>query len=232
MKTINFTNQPDHEALAAAGIILTCNEDMDYTISDEDYKKMEDLFPAAFNDSFLANEEEEEPTMTVEDVAAEEGLDTVDTTSERNGYPSNIRRAVVGFDNFESAKEIAGKYGLSLIWIDKKEGWNIWHRGEDAYKPMEIRPEYFGSDYNFENEVDSYKETALDNIKYMLDNDADFDDIERAVTNAEKVIDAICKLEADEVVVTVNDEYYDTIELHPIYFSNDGKHTQLAAIRY
>ena len=45
MKTINFTNQPDFEVLAAAGIILTCDDNMDYTISEEDYEKLEKEFP-------------------------------------------------------------------------------------------------------------------------------------------------------------------------------------------
>ena len=56
MKTINFTNQPDFEVLAAAGIILTCDDNMDYTISEEDYEKLEKEFPAAFDDSFIVEE--------------------------------------------------------------------------------------------------------------------------------------------------------------------------------
>lgn len=59
MKTINFTNQPDFEALEAAGIIMTCNDNMDYTISDEDYKRMETEFPAAFEDCFIVDYDEE-----------------------------------------------------------------------------------------------------------------------------------------------------------------------------
>lgn len=55
MKTINFTNEPDFEVLAAAGIIMTCDDNMDYTISDEDYAKMEAEFPAAYDDSYIVN---------------------------------------------------------------------------------------------------------------------------------------------------------------------------------
>ena len=59
MKTINFINEPDFEALEAAGIILTCDDNMDYTLSDEDYEKLETEFPAAFDDCFLIHKVED-----------------------------------------------------------------------------------------------------------------------------------------------------------------------------
>ena len=88
MKTINFTNNPDFETLEAAGIILTCDENMDYTISDEDYKRMETEFPAAFMDSF-----DVEP-YTMQDLAdyinaADEWPADVEDIIERNGWVSD-----------------------------------------------------------------------------------------------------------------------------------------------
>ena len=52
MKTINFRNTPNFEELEAAGIVMTCDENMNYVISDEDYDRMEDEFPAAFGDCY------------------------------------------------------------------------------------------------------------------------------------------------------------------------------------
>jgi hypothetical protein len=87
MKTINFTNVPDLEVIAEAGIILTCNENMDYIISDEDYNRLETEFPAAFDDSFIVEqgistmEELAESMHTVEDVELEKGGYGHDTLS-------------------------------------------------------------------------------------------------------------------------------------------------------
>lgn len=52
MKTINFVGTPDFEEIANTGIILICDEDMNLTISDEDYIRLEREFPAAYMDSY------------------------------------------------------------------------------------------------------------------------------------------------------------------------------------
>ena len=177
-------------------------------------------------------EDDEEEIMTLADIAYKEGLDTVDTTSERNGYPQNVRSAIVGFDDYDSAKEIADKYDLSLIWIDKREGWHIWHRGDTAYGPMEISPEDFGANYEFEDDVNAYKGIVFETIEDKISRGmVDYDGIKEIMKKAEEVIEAIDGLEEGQTVVTYDEEYHDTIDLHPIYFCNDGKHTKLAAVK-
>ena len=73
MKTINFTNNPDFETLEAAGIILTCDENMDYTISDKDYKRMAEEFPAAYMDSFEVLKPSKKMEATIEKLEKEYG---------------------------------------------------------------------------------------------------------------------------------------------------------------
>lgn len=54
MKTINFKGGvADLDEIAKTGIVMTCNNDMDLIISDEDYKRLENEFPAAFEDSYI-----------------------------------------------------------------------------------------------------------------------------------------------------------------------------------
>jgi hypothetical protein len=59
MKTINFSNEPDFEVIDAAGIILICDENMNFTISDEDYERLKAEFPAAFDDCFIIHKVED-----------------------------------------------------------------------------------------------------------------------------------------------------------------------------
>ena len=55
-------------------------------------------------------------------------LQTIDTTSQANGYPSNTNYGIVGFSNFEAAENFANKYGLSTVLLHKRDGWHFWAR--------------------------------------------------------------------------------------------------------
>lgn len=52
MKTINFKNNVDLEAIEAAGIKMYCNEDMNIVISNKDYERLKAEFTAAYQDSY------------------------------------------------------------------------------------------------------------------------------------------------------------------------------------
>lgn len=60
-------------------------------------------------------------------------LDTVETTSEGNGYPSNLKLALT-FDSITRLKEVASAlsskkgYDVSEVELHKKDGWQLWSR--------------------------------------------------------------------------------------------------------
>jgi len=65
-------------------------------------------------------------------------LSLVDTTSERNGYPSNTEEVIVGFSNFEAAENFAKRYNLTTVLLHKRDGWGFWARLQyNLYKPLE-----------------------------------------------------------------------------------------------
>lgn len=39
------------------------------------------------------------PERNLEDIAAENGLELIDTTSTKNGYPQDLQKAIIGFDS-------------------------------------------------------------------------------------------------------------------------------------
>ena len=55
-------------------------------------------------------------------------LQTIDTTDQANGYPSNEVTAIVGFSTLETAENFANKYGLSTVLLHKRDGWHFWAR--------------------------------------------------------------------------------------------------------
>lgn len=224
MKVFNSINLDIREVadfIEENGLSFVCNDRMKVEATEDDFETLIEKFP------YLDYSEE-----TMDDIAAEEGLDLVETTSERNGYPSNLKYAIVGFKNFDDAKRIAAEHYLRLAWIDKRDGWQLWHRGNAAYEPMTISSADYGDDYNFENNKDSVMDLAYDVLEDMVDKTASFDDIRKYMDEVEKVIDAVDNLEGDQMVVTYCGNYYDTIDVHPISFYHDTKHTQLAAVKY
>ena len=180
---------------------------------------------------FLKSLADSDKEKTIDDIADENDLEVVETTSQRNGYPSNLCKAVVGFKSFEDAERFASENDLTLIWIDARDGWQLWHRGDTASEPMKITSDDFGDDFNFEYDRDDFMKRAHDVVADMAYQGEEFDDIRAYMEKAEKVADAIENMEESQVVVTYQGEYYYTIEMRPIYFSYDGHITQLAAIK-
>ena len=65
-------------------------------------------------------------------------LQTIDTTDQANGYPSNINFGIVGFSNFEAAENFAKKFGFTVCQYHARDGWHFWHRQNlSVWKPLE-----------------------------------------------------------------------------------------------
>jgi DNA-binding XRE family transcriptional regulator len=59
MITINFTNEPNFDEIAKAGITMICDENMNLKISKEDYRRLKDEFEAAYMDSFIVKDDDQ-----------------------------------------------------------------------------------------------------------------------------------------------------------------------------
>ena len=44
------------------------------------------------------------------DLAAQGGFELIETTSERSGYPLDLKKAIIGFDSMEEAREYAEQH--------------------------------------------------------------------------------------------------------------------------
>lgn len=167
---------------------------------------------------------------TLDDIAEYNDLRMKETTSERSGYPHNLKHVLTGFESFEQAEAIAEKFGLDLIWITRREGQQLWTREGTAYQPMEIRSEDFGDDYEFWNDTNSAKEYYYEILGDMVSDGKSFEAIREYIDKAEEVLNAIDVLDEDEMVVTYCGDYYRTQKVHCIEFDDgDGHYTLLAA---
>ena len=47
---------------------------------------------------------------TMNEIASENGLQVIDTTTGLNGYPRFLKKAIIGFEDFEQAEKLAEEY--------------------------------------------------------------------------------------------------------------------------
>lgn len=70
----------------------------------------------------------------LEIIAEQNGLEVVNTTEGRNGYPIGIMPMLKGFESFEQFKNISAEYpNLNHFELEKKDGWQLWYRQSDYF---------------------------------------------------------------------------------------------------
>lgn len=156
------------------------------------------------------------------DIADEQGLSIIETTSEGNGYPKELRKAIIGFDSFEDAKTFAKKYNLSVMMFFQRNGWQLWHRRDIAYEPIKVSASDYGDDYRELTvaDMDSYFE---DEVKTCLDNFEDFDSIEIFLDEQKEIYNELKYLNESEKIITYQGRYYETVSIESMDWSYDSK---------
>lgn len=165
--------------------------------------------------------------IDIREIADQEGLDVIETTTGTNGYPQNLKFAIVDFDTFEQAQELADKYNLSIESFEKRDGWQLWSRGNRTmYKPYQLDVHMdFGDNYS---EVD--EDVIVDGIKDNIDN-LEYSDIADYLRGQVEILDEIEKAADDEVVITHMGEYYDTLPQESMIFYHDTRNYTIGLIQ-
>lgn len=134
------------------------------------------------------------------------GLNVASVTCSTNGCPQNVQLALVGFDNFEQAEEVANEYDLTIVRLYKRFGWEKWAVQGKARGPIDFFAEVYGDDYiSFDsswNEYDfiSILRRSIDGIK---EPDGIFDIID-FFKELKKILDDIS--EDEQVVARMYDK--------------------------
>ena len=168
-------------------------------------------------------------------IAEDNGLTYIETTSGNNGYPQAIKSAIIGFDTFEEAEKLAEEHNLSIEFFTKKDGWPLWCRtGNNAHEAMKNSSDDYGDNYSqFDKmtEEEFLINEVLPVIKdiEMTDNN-NFDFLETFIKQQKELFNKIDELEENEIVITCQCDYYDTIKENSMYFYHDTKHTTIGLI--
>uniref|UniRef100_UPI00402969D5 hypothetical protein n=1 Tax=Prevotella sp. TaxID=59823 RepID=UPI00402969D5 len=166
----------------------------------------------------------------MENIAYENGLDVITTTSARNGYPQRLQRAIIGFDTFEDAEELADVYGLSIEIFTKYDGWNLWYRtGDHAWAPFERSAEEYGDEYRqySKDDLDGFYEREVQPNVGAFD---DFASLRTYLDSMEEIRDRIEDADDNEIVLASFGGYYDTIKKTTMSYCYDTHHFAIGLI--
>jgi len=162
----------------------------------------------------------------IHDIAYQNGLTVIETTTNYTGYPENLRPAIIGFKTFEEAQELAKSHGLNVCTFYKKNGWELWYRnGNNTYEPLKPNAEDFGDNFkiyygtNYKDFDDFYNQEGSfikDNI-----NNLSFEELQIHLNKLKEVYNEIEFHEQDDLLITdgilfynfkreVTEYYYDS----------------------
>lgn len=169
-------------------------------------------------------------TTTIEEIASENGLELIETTAERSGYPRGLQKAIIGFDTFDEAEKLAKEHGLDIEIFTKRDGWNFWYRtGDKAWEPFERSADEYGDDYHkySKEDFDDFYENEVQ--PFVADFDS-FEQLRSFLNNMEHVKDEIENAEDDEIVIARTDGYCETIKAKTMEYEYDTHHYAIGLI--
>lgn len=138
------------------------------------------------------------------DRAEELGYEIVETTSDGNGYPRNLKRAIIGFADFTRAEEFAKENNGEIIELKRKEGQQLWSRGSRMYEAFDMRKVYEDIP-NCEMYFCGDEERFTELVKTIVAELDDFAVIRKYIEDMDDVWSAISSLWDDEFVVVMDE---------------------------
>lgn len=126
-------------------------------------------------------------TTTTLDLVNEKGLDIIEITKGLNGYPKNISKGVIGFDNFEDATQFANSINGEVVLLSRKDGRHFYTNNGWVDKPIHYTKLIDDSIIDF-SDINDFKEYILNVLK---ENFNTFDDCEEFISNVNSINDFI-----------------------------------------
>ena len=169
----------------------------------------------------------------LEQIAYENGLEVVQTTSEKYGYPRNLCYAILVDEDWtgEAIEEVANKYDLEIIKLFCREGQELWGRCGTAYELYDgtRNPEFNDDTRFFEGgDGDDFWKSVQDTLAELL-RESDRQDFINLVNHYKDIADAADNLDSSEFIAYT--EYkYDTYPLRTARLVGDIHHWGIGLI--
>ena len=203
----------------------------DFEIEIQDYLNDNEVTYVEINFDFVEIQTEDDykqfyykDYIDIRALAEELGLDYIETTTARNGYPQDIKPALIGFKTFSQAQEIADTYNLSIESFESKDGWHLWTRNNRTmYEPYNNSAEDYGDNYNDLWKMDE-EEFYEAEVEPALENFDNLTDLKNFIKEKEEIFEEMEKMDDEEIIITHEGRYYETIKKESMNWSHDTKH--------
>ena len=173
---------------------------------------------------------------SINEIASENGLQVINTTTGLNGYPQSLKEAIIGFEDYEQAEKLAEEYNLDIEIFTKRDGWQFWNRDNNsAYDAFERSASDYGENFQqFESNMsqDDFLQQvgASSFIDELADEEDGLDRIEEYMKDLRELYNAIAKAADDEIVIADGDVYVETIKERTMQYSYDTKNYVIGLI--
>ena len=166
---------------------------------------------------------------SINEIASENGLQVINTTTGLNGYPQSLKEAIIGFEDFEQAEKLAEEYHLDIEVFTKRDGWQFWNRDNNsAYDAFERSASDYGENFqqfkaNMSQDEFLQQVGASSFIDELADEEDGLDRIEEYTKDLRELYNAIAKAADDEIVIADGDVYVETVKEKTMQYSYDTK---------
>lgn len=135
-------------------------------------------------------------------------LEAIEITEGWNGYPRNLRGAVIGC-NYDKAAEIASMYGCSVVSVKRRNGWRLFECEGDVDSDFDMTAIYREDD--LVDVFDDAEEFAeyIDNI---IEDQEVYEEYE-GLDDLKKLKDRVLHEDSKDKIFVVRDSEYDMYDL-------------------
>ncbi len=149
----------------------------------------------------------------------------IETTTNRTGYPSELKKAVIGFDTYEEAEAYAEEHDMSIESFFQKDGWSLWARDGYPMQAFQLHASDFSDDwrhYEF-GAADRFWEETLQEVDELKEYDDWTDEqVEEYLEAAKKVRDKIEALNPGEFACVYDNYVFAVYDQETMQYHHDG----------
>lgn len=168
---------------------------------------------------------------TLNEAAQNFNLEIVNTNSDLNGYPSDLKEALTGFASFEEAEKVAEEIGGHVEKLVRPFGHEFWTRDGRMYEPVSFTAEMFGDNYAIFEDAEDYWKDCQEGLADRIEC-CDLEEVEKTLKDVREAYDAIDNLDEGEVALCENYRgiYLYRKTLSPVEYTFDSKDYAIGVI--
>ena len=165
------------------------------------------------------------------DLADDWGLDIVEVTKGKNGYPEGLYKAIVGFDYFENAKDFAKQVNGEVVLLSKGDGHHLWTNKGRAYEGIERAKLIDEERYKAFESVLDFEEWCCKEIEWQMNSGFNLFDLRNKIDQMCDTYDEICTKGRNEIaIVNTKDYSCETTDKYVCAIHDDDVTTYMIAV--